>query len=212
MLTRSRRRQGQISSEQEGRDVTDEAPSVDGEGTEEPTAMNDGGDANASGSRSSNLSPLTGSETSEEAAIDGGSELLVQQYDDGGTGTPHARRALPDVARAARASPGAARNAVDAADRWRLLGVMAAHAAVEALAYVPGQTPGKRRPFSVSSPKGTASWGLHRCVCGDNKCLPTQNNYHAVPNNARGQTWLAVFFEGEELTHAVEETPKGHKT
>ena len=121
MLTRSRRRQGQISSEQEGRDVTDEAPSVDGEGTEEPTAMNDGGDANASGSRSSNLSPLTGSETSEEAAIDGGSELLVQQYDDGGTGTPHARRALPDVARAARASPGAARNAVDAADRWRRL-------------------------------------------------------------------------------------------
>ena len=68
MLTRSQRRQRQISNEQEGRDVTDEAPSVDGEGTEEPTAMSDGGDANASGSRSSHLSPLTGSETSEEAA------------------------------------------------------------------------------------------------------------------------------------------------
>ena len=56
MLTRSRRRQGQISSEQEGRDVTtDEAPSVEGAGTEEPTTMSDGGEANASGSRSSHL-------------------------------------------------------------------------------------------------------------------------------------------------------------
>ena len=68
MLTRSQRRPRQISNEQEGRDVTDEAPSVDGEGTDEPTAMSDGGDANANGSRSSHLSPLTGSETSEEAA------------------------------------------------------------------------------------------------------------------------------------------------
>ena len=68
MLTRSQRRQGQISNEQEGRDVTDEAPSVGGAGSEEPTTMSDGGEAVASGSRSPHLSPLTGSESSEEVA------------------------------------------------------------------------------------------------------------------------------------------------
>ena len=75
MLTRSQRRQGQISNEQEGRDVTDEAPSVGGAGSEEPTTMSDGGEAVTSGSRSPHLSPLTGSESSEEVARTRGERL-----------------------------------------------------------------------------------------------------------------------------------------